>query len=253
VLGHSVRAPAPRGFHLLSVVNGDWTGAESGRYHQFAGFYKSVTLLKRQGKKLGDLDEQAVLFDRRTDEEIEAERLTKELEKQDSMNASKHREGGPSMLGITGIAGVSSTLGGTGGVTSGLSKMRGLLSGLSSATRSSASASQAASETSAESDSNVTKKSGWGKLRSASMKLKQEREAAKPPSVADVATDAVLVEKQKRRSSIMSMGAKAMKKAVRASIIGTAKKGAPIVEVEDNPDAFDAGVGGAPSAHGEAK
>jgi hypothetical protein len=40
-----------------------------------------VTLLKKAGKKLAELDDQAVLFDRRTDEEIEAERQEREDEK----------------------------------------------------------------------------------------------------------------------------------------------------------------------------
>jgi hypothetical protein len=215
-----------------------------------------VTLLKKQGKKLGDMDEQAVLFDRRTDEEIEAERLSKELQKQSSLNEQRES----SLLGIQGmgnvIGGASSLLSKgnqgmgnvIGGASSLLSKGKGVFSGLSSATRSSASASQAASESSADSDPNAPKKSGWGKLRSVSMKLKQEKEAAKPTSVADVAVESMLVEKKKRRSSIMRMGAMAMKKAMRGSIIGTAPKGVPITE--HHPDAPDAGTGagGAPSA-----
>ena len=221
---------------------------------QIAGFYKSVTLLKKQGKKLADMDEQAVLFDRRTDEEIEAERVAAELQKSNSLEAQKQKQGRASMLGLPGLDGVTggatSMMGGAtsmmgGGATSLMSMGKGVFSGLSSASRSSASASKAASEASSEaSDPNAPKKTGWAKLKSASMKLKAGQEAAKLPSVADVAIETVLVEQQKRRSSIMSMGAKAMKKAVRASIIGTSKKGTPIVE--DNPD--DARVGDGPSA-----
>jgi hypothetical protein len=228
---------------------------------QIAGFYKTVTLLKKQGKKLADMDEQAVLFDRRTDEEIEAERVAAELQKSNSLEAQKQKQGRASMLGLPGLDGVTggatsmmggatSMMGGAtsmmgGGATSLMSMGKGVFSGLSSASRSSASASKAASEASSEaSDPNAPKKTGWAKLKSASMKLKAGQEAAKLPSVADVAIETVLVEQQKRRSSIMSMGAKAMKKAVRASIIGTSKKGTPIVE--DNPD--DARVGDGPSA-----